>query len=315
MSASYFFDTLHITLDKIQRVDDFEGSTVIAQNPPRSVRAHYLRATEALQRSASPTPSLDTLCLLQHVLAVDKDELFRRFYDELTSQQHQAFNDLLDQRRQQRPIAYLVGEQEFYGYKFYVDQNVLIPRPTSEQLIDVTLEIGLPNEGRLLDVGCGSGCLAITLALTLPNITEIEAWDLNEAILSVARKNARRHNCPQIDFRVHDLFDNLTTGCRKFDLLISNPPYVHRHEQLPETVSNFEPSQALDSRGNNLPFYRRLATIGNHVLLATGSVVIEINPVDMTNVIAIFTSQGYRLGGRYRDLQGLPRTLLFTRGG
>ena len=267
-----------------------------------------------LQRCASPTPSLDSLCLLQHVLAIDKSELFRRFSDQLTAQQGKAFNELLAKRCQHQPIAYLVGEQEFYGSMFYVDQRVLIPRPTSEQLIDVALEIGLPDEGQLLDVGCGSGCLAITLALTLPDSVQIEAWDLSDAILSVARRNAARHNCPQINFRVHDILNDPIDSYQRFDLLVSNPPYVHRHEQLPASVSNFEPIQALDNCGNNLPFYRQLATIGNNVLLATGSVVVEINPVDMSNVINIFVSQGYRLVAQYHDLQGLPRTLLFTRG-
>ena len=290
------------------------SSTVIANDSPDSIRAHYLRATETLQRHALPTPNLDSLCLLQHVLAINRDELFRRFYETLTTQQCQTFNELVAKRCQHQPVAYLVGEQEFYGYKFYVDHQVFIPRPTSEQLIDVALEIGLPDDGCLLDVGCGSGCLAITLALTLPEGIRIEAWDVSVPAISVATKNALRHDCQQINFRVHDMFNPPVDSSQKFDLLISNPPYVHRHEQLPATVSNYEPSQALDSRGNNLPFYRQLATIGNHVLLATGSVVIEINPVDKSKVVAIFVSQGYRLAGCYQDLQGLPRTLLFTKG-
>lgn len=279
-----------------------------------SIRDHYLQATKTLRRYGLPTPTIDSLCLLQHVLAIDKSELFRRFSDEITVQQCEAFYDLLDKRCRQQPIAYLVGEQEFYGYRFYVDHRVMIPRPTSEQLIDVALEINLPDEAQLLDIGCGSGCLAITLALELADSIYIEAWDLNESILSVARRNALRHNCPQINFRVHDLFSDPIDSCQKFDLLISNPPYVHCHEQLPLSVSNFEPVHALDNLGNNLPFYRQLATISNQVLLATGSIVIEINPVDMSKVIAIFVSQGYHLVGQYQDLQGLPRTLLFTRG-
>ena len=295
--------------------DNLESSTMIDdRNSSVSIRDHYLQATKTLRRYGSPTPTIDSLCLLQHVLAVDKSELFCRLFDELTVQQCGAFYDLLDKRCQQQPIAYLVGEQEFYGYKFYVDQRVLIPRPTSEQLIDVALGVGLPAKSRVLDIGCGSGCLAITLALTLPNNIQVEAWDINDDILSVARRNALRHNCLQIDFRVHDIFSNPVKDGRKFDLLVSNPPYIHRHEQLPVSVSNFEPFHALDNRGNNLPFYRQLATIGSQILLATGSIVIEINPVDMSKVIAIFVSQGYHLVGQYQDLQGLPRTLLFTRG-
>jgi release factor glutamine methyltransferase len=166
------------------------------------------------------------------------------------------FADLLERRLSGEPVAYLFGEREFYGRTFHVDRRVLIPRPESEHLIERALALDLPAAPRILDLGTGSGCLAVTLALELPQ-AHVVATDLSPAALAVARGNARRLAAP-VAFAAADLATALRL--ERFDLVVANPPYVGREEapELSPEVVEHEPHLALFAADRGLAVIRRL---------------------------------------------------------
>lgn len=185
------------------------------------------------------------------------------------------FRGLLERRLAGEPVAYLVGEREFYGRPFRVDRRVLIPRPETEHVVEAALALDLPPAPRILDVGTGSGCLAVTLALELP-AARVVATDLSPGALAVAADNARRHGVARrLRLAAADLAAPLRLGA--FDLVVSNPPYVALEEapRLSPEVREHEPAVALFAPGGGLAVLSRLlAQVA--ALPAGASVVCEI---------------------------------------
>ena len=211
----------------------------------------------ALAEARQRIPVSEARILLTHVLGRDRAWLEAHRDDPLAEDAASRFVTLAARRASGEPVAYLVGRREFHGRDFVVTPAVLIPRPETELLVDWALEkAGRWTAPRILDLGTGSGCIAITLALALPE-AEVTAVDLAPEALAVARRNADRLGA-RVEFRLGDWFD--AVGDARFDLVVANPPYVaagdpHLHQgDLP-----FEPRHALESGPDGLDAIRRIA--------------------------------------------------------
>lgn len=200
---------------------------------------------EALRRSGLESAGREAARLLGGLLAWTEARVIARDTDPVPAETERRFRQLLDRRRDGEPVAYLLGEREFFGRPFAVDSRVLIPRPETEHLVEAALAAPLPARARALDIGTGSGCLAVTLAAERPGWSVV-ATDLSIAALDVARANARRLGVAD---RVHCVAADLCAGLdlSLFDVVVGNPPYVEEHVVpfLSRDVRDFEPRVAL----------------------------------------------------------------------
>lgn len=223
-------------------------------NRPKSegssqVKALLLDVSRTLTQARIPEGRLEAELLLAHVLGVGRIGLFREPERVVEPQELSRLQGLVRERLSRRPIQHLTETQEFWGRSFWTPPGVFIPRPETEGIIEIVQE-SLPGgrPRRVLDLGCGSGCLSVTLALLYPQ-AQILAIDLSQRALSVARANARAHGAEEgISFIRSDLADSLgRTQDRQIDLIVSNPPYLADAERkdLEPEVSRHEPSEAL----------------------------------------------------------------------
>lgn len=222
------------------------------------------------------------------------------------------FRRLLSRRLAGEPAAYLLGEREFYGRTFRVDRRVLIPRPETEHLVEAVLALPLPREPRIADLGTGSGCLAVTLALELPG-ARIVATDLSPGALAVAAGNARRHG---VAGRVAPLAADLLAPlpAAAFHLLVSNPPYVAREEAaaLSPEVREFEPGLALFAGGGGLAVLERLLAAARE-LRPGAFLACEIGDGQLPDLLERLDRAALELVESRRDYAGKERVVVLRR--
>lgn len=214
--------------------------------------------------------------------------------------------DRLARRLSGEPLAYILGWREFWGRRFAVDPRVLIPRQDTETLVEVAL--GLNSVKRVLDVGTGSGALAVTLALERPDWS-VEACDLSPGAIEVARANAQRL-VARVTFFESDLF---SAAKGVYDLIVSNPPYVAAGDQLPAEIRDHEPALALWAEEDGFAIYQRLAREAHAHMAAGARLLIELGAGQEDKVTEIFTGQGFRVLETRNDLAGIPRAMLLDR--
>jgi release factor glutamine methyltransferase len=258
----------------------------------------------AAQLSELPNARLDAELLLRHVLEKDRAWLLTHPETELTAAQTSAYEKAIARRTMHEPIQYILGTQEFYGLDFLVKPGVLIPRPETEHLVEAALErlAGQPALN-IVDVGTGSGILAVTLAKHLP-VAQITAVDLSAAALSIARENAARHGVEdRIRFLTSDLLAALPGEC--FDAIVSNPPYIPASEVLEAQVRDYEPEQALFAGADGLDIYRRLVPQACTALRPGGWLLMEIGHGQRLALTALL--EGWQEVAFVDDLQGIPR--------
>lgn len=268
------------------------------------IRALLTSAAERLT-AVSPTPALDAEVLLSHVL--NKPRSYLRAWPDypLDSQLADAYAALLATRQQGAPIAYLTGIREFWSREFTVTPDVLIPRPDTECLIEHCLRLMPPDAPcRVLDLGTGSGIIAVTLAAERPN-ARISAADISPAALAIAQRNAEKHRVG-IRFYHSDWFANLPLA--RFDLIVSNPPYIAPNDRhLDEGDLRFEPRQALVSPRQGLHDIEVIADTARRYLDNDGHLLIEHGYDQKNAVLAILNGYGYRDVQTHEDLSGHPR--------
>ena len=225
--------------------------------------------------------------------------------------------DLADDIRRlnsHEPVQYIVGTAEFYRREYYVNPSVLIPRPETELLVSSALDHLKNFRGfaRILDIGTGSGCIAVTLALDSPG-SEVTAIDVSDDALKTARKNAQQHGA-KVNFLNHDILQkSLPDG--KWDLIVSNPPYVMSKEShsMKANVTSFEPHLALFVPDDNpLVFYEAIARKGKDMLTDEGAVIVEINEKLGRETVGVFSLLGYEPVVR-KDMQRKDRVVVATR--
>ena len=264
---------------------------------------------DALQVARLIIDSSEARLLLRHVLGCTATHVEAHCDDELELSVESKFVGLVERRKCGDPIAYLTGAREFYGREFHVAPGVLIPRAETELIVDVVLERhsrerGNPVPLRILDLGTGSGCLAITLALELPHASVI-AVDLSPDALAIARQNAQRHRA-NVRWLESDWFSSLRG--EQFDLIVSNPPYVAASDpHLTQGDLRYEPSCALASGADGLDAIRTIIACARDYLGPDGYLWIEHGYDQDKAVRALLESHGYAAIEQHRDLAAIVR--------
>jgi release factor glutamine methyltransferase len=276
-----------------------------------SVRRVLTWAAEDLKRRGNDGGRLDVELLLGRVIGLDRIGLIMQSERPLTAAELGAFRDLFKRRRAGEPVAYLLGEREFYGLALRVDARVLIPRPDSERLVEVALERTRARSmlGAALDLCTGSGCVAIAFARQRPT-WRVTASDISADALQVAAENAHRTGAIRnLRLVQGSLFAAVAT--QRFDLITANPPYIATAElaTLPVDVRDFEPRLALDGGADGLDLVREIAEQAPAQLTPGGLLALEIGADQGAAAIAVLESRGYRDVELARDLGGRDRVV------
>ena len=260
----------------------------------------------------SSTPRLDVETLLQKVLGVDRLYILLNLDRVLSNDEEQLFNKFIEERLNNRPIAYIVGNREFMGLDFYVQEGVLIPRPDTEILVEEVIELA-KDKGKvnILDIGTGSGAITVSLAKYLEN-AKVTSVDISDIALEIGKRNAMENNVvDRIDFIKSDLFSALDKNV-KFDIIVSNPPYIKREviETLDKQVKDFEPYNALEGGIDGLDFYRAITTQAKDFLKEGGILAYEVGHDQSEDVSKLMEIDGYNNIYTRKDLQQIDRVVI-----
>jgi release factor glutamine methyltransferase len=280
----------------------------VTDQKPKTVRALLGVAAAWLGEQGVEGPELETQLLLAHVLGCKRIDLFMDHDRPLVPAELERFRALMRRRGAQRePLAYLIGERDFYTLTFYVQPGVLIPRPESEHLVELALE-ALPEDApaRFADVGTGSGCVGLCVAKARPQARGL-LLDVSADALSVARRNAERHGfAERVDLVRADLLSALADA--SLDVVVSNPPYVGEDETdlLAPEVRDHEPHRALFDRPG-LPITERLVQEAARVLSPGGLLAVETGYQSAELVEGFFAQAGFTDVRRVLDLSGIER--------
>lgn len=269
--------------------------------PFLSIRDALRQGAEMFERAGVGVPRLTAEVLLSHALHRDRAFLFAHPEQELREVEWIHYGRYLGERLAGKPTQYITGHQEFYGRDFRVTPDVLIPRPETEHLIETALSIGAH---RVLDVGTGSGCIAVTLAIE--SSARVTASDISPAALCVARENAARLDAA-IGFVLADGLDAF--AAHSFDLVVANPPYIPaaEHATLAREVRDFEPALALTPGPTGLEIYARLIGDAARVLTPGGTIALELGHDSAKSVTAMLIEAGFESIAVTPDLAGIPR--------
>ena len=266
-----------------------------------------LRASERyLSDRGVDSPRLNAEHLLAHALGLKRMELYLQFDRPLTETERAPFRDTVKRRGTREPLQHILGTAEFHGRTFQCDQRALIPRPETEQLVELALEISKAHPAaKILDLGTGSGVIALTLALELPT-AEIHATDLCPEALALAADNAARHHlADRVSFTQTDL---LPTGDTAFDLIVANLPYIPTAEIATLSAEvRHDPTSALDGGADGLDLIRRLIEVAPARLSPGGALLLEIGAGQANAVNTLMTARKFRDISLRPDYENVPR--------
>lgn len=278
-------------------------------------RALYQEGMERLQQAGIAEASLDARLLLEYVCGTDRNDMLLRGEQEVTEKDAECYRRMLSQRADHVPLQYLTNQQEFMGLRFYVDENVLIPRQDTEILVEEIMKDGHDGK-RILEIGTGSGCIILSL-LKYSNNCQGTATDISEGALETARKNAKQLGL-EVELIRTDLAAGIiaagdTAACVRgvFDIIVSNPPYIASDvipTLMPE-VKDHEPVLALDGGADGLEYYRRILRETKELLAPGGKYYFEIGYDQGEVVKALLEEQGCRDVRIVKDYAGLDRVV------
>lgn len=259
---------------------------------------------------------LDARLLISHILNLEQIDYALEKGKAVSDDDYQAVMRLVRKRLNRVPMSQIFGEKEFWSRSFKVTPDTLTPRPDSETLIEVALSTVSDKQKhiKVLDLGTGTGCLLLTLLCELPSATGL-GTDISNKALDVAKDNALALKVSErAEFRKSDWTSNLAKG-EKFDLIISNPPYIGLKEKadLSPEVTDHEPQSALFSGPDGLDDYRKIAAQIGAVLNLGASIIVEIGYRQANDVKKIFTSHGFNSISLHKDLAGRDRSLLIRK--
>lgn len=279
-----------------------------------TIKSAITEGTATLRTAGVDESRNEANLLLMHVLDRDRTFLLAHGEQSLSLKQFDLYRSLVARRGEGYPLQYLTGRQEFFKLDFEVTPDVLIPRPETELIVEVGLEILGPGPGsRFADIATGSGCIAISLLKELPHAHAV-ATDLSSAALAVAERNAERHAVTdRLQLVESDLFDALDSSVQ-FDAIFSNPPYVPTGElTVLQREVRHEPQAALDGGPDGLSVIRRLLKDAPDFLRAYGHLVFEIGFNQHQAVKTVIDPAAWELIELRKDLQGIPRTVVLQK--
>lgn len=281
---------------------------------PISIASARQAMTEAFTEAGIDSADADARLLIAHALDIDRATLTTHGHRVLTPEEVKKIEVLAARRLKREPVAYILGRKEFWSLSLAVTPDVLVPRPETETVVELVLDV-VVNDAlrmeklRILDIGTGSGALLLALLSELENAVGTGA-DISAAALSVARGNAERNGLAD---RCHFVASDLIAGIAgQFDIVVSNPPYVARGDiaTLAPDVRDHEPEVALDGGNDGLDFYRAIAAQARDLLAPGGRLVVELGAGQEAAVRALLTKAGLSADMTVRhDLAGIPRAL------
>lgn len=290
-----------------------EGEEQTGHFPPKVkqtvAEALQLATKQLSEASATDSPRLDAEVLLSHAANWSRTELHRRIMDPIPERERHLFWQLLKDRANGVPVAYLVGWKEFYSRRFWVRPGVLVPRPETELLVEKALSVlkRSPGATRILDLCCGSGCIAVTLALETLTSTVV-ASDISSEALELCSENVQFFG---VETRVELIQSNLFSalGGQKFDLIVSNPPYVGTDfgPKPDRDVAKHEPGIALFSGREGTDHLKGIVERAPAHLIEGGSLVVECASFQAEKIEAWMADRGFNQTSLWHDLSGLPR--------
>lgn len=275
-------------------------------------------STEFLKKNRIDNARLNAELLLGQTLGMERVNLYLNYDRPLTSTELTQYRKLIRRRISREPLQYILGETEFMSLKFDVKPGVLIPRADTEILVEWIIEtFHSCGEKWILDIGTGSGNIAVSLAKYLPDV-RIVGIDISWEALKIAKNNVKKYN---LENRVHLLYSDATslpfcsTFKQRFDCIVSNPPYIKidEFEKMAPEVAKFEPKIALEDVGNNGSFYRKIAKCSKTLLHDNGSVFVEFGMNQGNSVKNIFQNNGFCFLESKNDLAGIERVLFIKK--
>jgi len=269
------------------------------------------RAVDDFKAAGIETPGLDAMILMETVLGKTREYLVAHPEDEISNERQKQFLQLVTRRKNREPISHITNKKEFYGREFLISPDVLTPRPETELIIEAALKLyAKDSKINILDLGTGSGCIILTLLAELPNARGVGV-DISNSALAIAKNNAYNLGIANVEFVNSDWCKNLDSD-QKFQLIVSNPPYIPNCEakNLPAELS-YEPDAALFGGDDGLECYRRLAEEISAIDFNTA--VFEIGINQEHEIEKIFDDYQIKLKEIVADLAGIPRVMIFQK--
>ena len=273
-----------------------------------TIRELFLEGKRLLESNDIPDADLDARYLLEYCLGVTSVQFYMRQNEQVEPKIKQNYINMINKRCTHYPLQYIIGTQDFMGFEFKVNENVLIPRQDTEILVENVLKNNLSGKS-VLDMCTGSGCIAISIK-KLAKDSKVCGVDISNEALDVAKGNAAINEV-DVDFIHSDLFNNVSG---RFDFIVSNPPYIRQSEimGLMEEVKNFEPVIALDGFEDGLFFYRRITECATRYINHGGMLYYEIGYDQGEDVTHILKENGFHSINVIKDLAGLDRVVYGT---
>lgn len=267
------------------------------------------RSTDFLEKKGVPESRLNAELLLASVLHCKRLNLYLMFDRPLSDDETEKYRTLIIERSTRKPIQYILGKVEFFGMEFTVNESVLIPRPETELLVEQVIESAKTyNANTILDIGTGSGCIAIAAAKALPSVT-VTAVDVSEQAIALAKQNATQNGMTEnICFFVSDII-KIPKLSKKYDIIVSNPPYISApdYSLLEPELTDYEPKIALTDDADGFTFYRKIISLAKKSLNPGGVLLFEIAFSQGEKVLTLMRENGFTECLVVKDYSNLDR--------
>ena len=265
--------------------------------------------SKALKEKKIKSHILDSELILSEILRISREKILVSSDKKLKNTHVLSFNKLLKRRLHSEPIAYILKRKEFFSKNFYVNKNTLIPRPDTELLVEKILKVNKKKNPYILDIGTGSGCIILSLLQNIENSRGV-AIDISKKALDLAKKNAQKMKLNKKCNFIHRSIEKISGY--KFDLIVSNPPYIPRHQikNLSKDIKQYEPRNALDGGNDGLDVIKKVIYKSTTILKKNGLLAIEIGNEQYKKVLQILNLYGFRNRFLIKDYQKNIRCLI-----
>ncbi len=269
-------------------------------------------STEFLTDKGIESPRINAELMLAKILSCKRLDLYLSFDRPLNESETNLYREFIRRRSKYEPLQYILGSVEFYGFEFKVDKSVLIPRPETEILVETVINsVEKNNKQNILDIGTGSGIIAVSLAKNLP-FSSITATDSSESALVIAKENAVLNGVEeQIKFKLSDILTDVDYEGKPFDIVVSNPPYVsfEEYQKLAPELRLFEPQSALTDNNDGLNFFRVIAGSSKKLLKKGGKLFLELGQDQSAKVFDFLNEENFINISIKKDYQNIDRVI------